>query len=111
MYWPEITKDTPLEEIKRIHQQIWQYVVENGKKPATPYLFSCSACEYVAEFTDSWELGHCDICPIAWGERRSKIEPCGELYYQWSEFPTKETAEQIRDIPFKYELEKKGAEE
>lgn len=36
MNWPEITEETPIEEVKRIHQMIWDYVIENGEKPDTP---------------------------------------------------------------------------
>lgn len=46
--WPEITKNTPIEKVKKIHQQIWNYVIEHGKKPKTPYYFDCVACEYAS---------------------------------------------------------------
>lgn len=44
--YSKITKDTPIEELKRIHQAIWDYVIENNRKPCTPYVSNCVACEY-----------------------------------------------------------------
>lgn len=111
MYWPEITKDTPPEEIKRIHQQIWQYVVENGKKPETPYMFDCVACAYNYSVLCNGMFRICEKCIINWPVVSNESGPCGDLFYQWYEERSKELAEKIRYIPFKYELEKKGAEE
>lgn len=114
MDWPEITKDTPLEEIKRIHQQIWQYVVENGKKPETPYRTNCVLCSYVLLHKNS-----CTDCAVDWGNECASCCTEDTLYDRWrraryycnNKEQRKELAEKIRDIPFKYELEKKGAEE
>lgn len=44
--YSKITEDTPIEELKRIHQAIWDYVIENNRKPCTPYVSNCVACEY-----------------------------------------------------------------
>lgn len=109
MYCPKITKDTPLEEIKRIHRQIWKYVVKIGRKPYTPYCFHCVDCEYV-RVTENSLLNCYNKCPIAWFSTTEDGLPCGTEFYQWLDCQTKETAEKIRDIPFKYELEKKGEE-
>lgn len=105
MDWPEITKDTPLEEIKRIHQQIWQYVVENGEKPETPYLSDCVCCSYcVARYG-----GNCFYFPAKWHDESGCCHESSEFDI-WNHSRTEETAQAVRDIPFKYELEKKGAE-
>lgn len=71
MDWPKITDDTPLEEIKRIHQQIWQYVVENGEKPKTPYIQNCVLCEYgyvLAGHNTSINVGSAQLTWVAVAE-------------------------------------------
>lgn len=110
MDWPEITKDTPLEEIKRIHQRIWQYVVENGEKPSdTGYQCNCVLCEYDIVISDV-SNDNCDSCPVATDNRYRCLNG---MYGLWDEavcsgdiILAKSLAEKIRDIPFKYELEK-----
>ena len=59
--WPIITKDTPLSEIKEIHRRIWDYVIEHGEKPETPYESDCVLCEYDRAFGDA-----CWHCPARW---------------------------------------------
>lgn len=108
-YWPKITEGTPLKEVKEIHQAIWDKVIKNGRKPATPYACNCAACEYVYNFGD---LGYTRCffkCPIAWS--RNAIEfgcTCGIEYYDWSIAMDLNSARIVRDIPFKFELEGKG---
>lgn len=101
--WPEITEDTTMEELQAIHKRIWQYVVENGGKPNTPYHNDCVACEYNGLFYFDEQFIRCDHCPIDWGEDR----PCcaGSLYARWfgsiDPIGASFLAKQIRDIPFK----------
>lgn len=107
MEWPKITKETPLEEIKAIHQRIWDYVIEHGKKPDTPYHGDCAACEYdnVMSIND---IDNCSKCPIAWpGDVK-----CGSIESLYRKRCLEQglekeiaLARQIRDTPFKYELE------
>lgn len=107
MEWPEITKETPLEEIKRIHQRIWDYVIEHGEKPKTPYIANCVVCEsrhiQNADFI-------CMKCPIAWPNNLTCMDYYN-LYCLWARQKDREKsvklARQIRDLPFKYELEEK----
>lgn len=96
--WPKITKDTPIEEAKRIHQQIWNYAIEHEKKPNTSYMADCVACEY----DNLYEKG-CLSCPILWPDAYCHL---GGLYTQWRHAIGKEKAElacQIRDLPWKFE--------
>lgn len=105
MNWPKITKDTPLEEVKRIHQKIWDYAIEHGEKPSTPYRNDCAACEY-CHVT-------CKHCPIDWKDDLIGIVlfGCSRLYRAWNgaqhisenEERAISLAKKIRDIPFKYE--------
>lgn len=46
MYYPNISERTSMEEIKRIHMEIWQYAMGNSEKPKTNYLADCVLCEY-----------------------------------------------------------------
>lgn len=55
---PIITKETPLEMVEEIHHRIWDYVIENGHKPHTPYINDCAACAYAG--------ADCKNCPITW---------------------------------------------
>lgn len=118
MEWPEITKDTPLEEVKRIHQEIWNYVIVFGHKPDTPYPSDCAACAYCyAKDPDLKSVGPCfDLCPIAWEKEDIKYPShtyyiCGKEFYQWmgatSYNEAMKAAIKIRDIPFKFEKESK----
>lgn len=111
MHWPEITKDTPLTEVKRIHQQIWDYIIERGEEPDTPYHYDCVGCEYT--FLHGKKFGICELCPICWPKTADGNYCCvGEydsgLYDRFmngGDFERIEIAKQIRDLPFKYELE------
>lgn len=105
--WPEITKDTPIEEVKRIHQAVWDYVVEHGEKPITPYRMDCICCEYVFIHKNK-----CNFCPILWpadefGDRYCCMaHPNIGLYDRWIEAvggEKIELASQIRDLPWKFE--------
>lgn len=106
MNWPKITKNTPLEEIKRTHQQIWQYVVENGEKPNTPYLHHCVLCEYASIIRGESKKGICNYCPVDVYNASCCLNG---LFRKWA-FGTDEIkelyAKAIRDVPFKYDLEK-----
>lgn len=118
MEWPKITAETPIEEIQRIHKRIWNYVIEHGEKPETPYAYDCVACTYV-KLKRSIDLTtdaafHCESCPIDWGD----LGTCGgyaSVYKLWSklskdardDFSTYYRTDAnciavvIRDIPFK----------
>lgn len=99
MEWPEITKDTPIEEVKRIHQQIWDYVIEQGYKPNVPYVAKCAACAY-----NEAHFENCRDCPIVWPN-----DVCygkAGLFDMWEkEYGQEKTelARQIRDLPWKFE--------
>lgn len=108
--WPKISLDTPIEELQRIHRSIWQYVVEHGTKPSTPYAYDCVACEY-AMFKRSLENSkgsRCRYCPINWDETRGRVNCCS-LYSNWTVESTINSdsekargyALKIRDVPFK----------
>lgn len=114
MHWPEITKDTPLTEVKRIHQAIWDYIIEHGEKPDTPYLFNSVACEYDCIFNKNEPV--CVHCPIFWEKNWDKktahpiCRGSNGIYTKWymaSREEANKLAQQIRDLPFKYELEEK----
>lgn len=104
--WPKITKDIPMEELKRIHQAIWDYVIKYGKKPKTPYLLGCVCCAY-----DSWYLNDCNYCPIIWPKNLFGHATCAGdngLHTQWLRAIGEEKtalAHQIRDLPWKFEIE------
>lgn len=102
MHWPEITKDTPLTEVKRIHQAIWDYVIEHGEKPNTPYRGNCACCEYDSLFNDD-----CSACPIT---PFTEISCCGGLYKDWCDADSDKKAKiakLIHDILFESKLEEK----
>lgn len=112
MNWPEITKDTPIEEIHRIHKAIWQYVVDYGEKPDTPYTNDCVLCAYDDILGDAHFP--CSNCPAIWPHSKNIISLCGNHdspFEKWlkaafvttSESDARHYAEQVRDIPFKYE--------
>ena len=106
MKWPKITKDTPMEELKRIHQAIWDYAIEHGEKPETPYRSNCIACEW-----GDMHENHCLSCPIIWPGNRgcnSCLEEGGlyrQFYQDCSILDKAELAKQIRDLPWKFEQE------
>lgn len=103
--WPEITEDTPIEEVKRIHKKIWSCVIKYGEKPITPYLNNCAACEYQRRH---YGLNNCKTCPIDWpkgyicAHRKS-------LYNKWFRanilITRKYLANVIRNVPWKFEKE------
>ncbi len=110
VYYPKITKDTPLEEIKAIHQRIWDYVIKYGHRPSTFYSYNCVVCEYTILMDRM-----CSLCPIQWPLNKRNERVCLDgLYTEWTreQDPIKkvELARQIRDLPFKYELEEKDNE-
>lgn len=104
MEWPKITKDTPIEEVKRIHQQIWDYAIEYGHKPFTPYVYDCICCVY-----DNLYGRTCNFCPILWPINDDGGPYCcspNGLYLKWSYASGDEQTElarQIRDLPWKFE--------
>lgn len=101
--WPEITKDTSMEEIKRIHKDIWNYVIEHGKKPRTPYIHNCVACEYVRQGF----VIRCESCPIIWPDCKACLTDRSDgLYDRWilsGGRERDELARQIRDLPWRFE--------
>lgn len=106
--WPKITADTPMEEIKRIHKEIWNYVIKHGMKPLTPYFNNCVACEYGTIHGHPFE--HCLHCPIKW----SNGYDCNytqSLYNKWCTssniFIKKYYARLIRNVSWKFEKENK----
>lgn len=114
---PETTKDTPIEEVKRIHQRIWDYVIKYGEKPETSYPSSCVACAYTRIHDDA---GSCNRCPILWPKfnaRRCCINNGSGLYDIYLKLlcykhPIRDRikmrilAKQIRDLPWKFETKK-----
>lgn len=102
--WPEITVNTTLDELKEIHKRIWNYAIEHGRKPDTPYSCNCACCEYsLLRFVESGCILRwwCHYCPL--GE-----ELCceGGLYSKWISATkndpeeAKHLATLIRDAPF-----------
>lgn len=111
--WPEITKDTPLEEIQRIHKEIWDYIITNGYKPTTPYLSNCALCAYAHSIMQDREETYdeqCRCCPSEFMFENDGIPPClGGLYDLYRDhdgkywIPRKQNikvVELIRDIKF-----------
>lgn len=84
--WPTITADTPIEDLRRIHKEIWDYVVANGKKPNTQYVYECVLCEYayicarqVTPNSDrSWQV-MCNYCPS-----NLQCRNAGSLFSKWT---------------------------
>ena len=121
--WPEITKDTPIEEVKTIYRLIWSYVIKYGEKPKTNYPHNCVACAYANLYTGSHEdvavvdgfgneytvFNYCLHCPIKWPN--NIFCPSNQsLFYRWALLfhSYKERmgiANQIRDIPWLSEEE------
>lgn len=113
--WPDITIDTPIDELQKIHKDIWDYVIKHGEKPDTQYHSNCVGCQYativfdmVNEDFDEDEYFipcMCKYCPIIWPDGLK----CGgykSLYSKFfsCEYGSKEGADiarQIRDLPFK----------
>lgn len=112
MEWPKITIDTPREELIRIHEQIWNYTIEHGDKPYTPYFGDCAACEFDGIFLLTkpylFPVGLtssvCKFCPL--GEDFCSNDPTG-LYRKWlsAKLPRDKwkAAIEIRDAEFKSE--------
>lgn len=104
--WPKITKDTTIEKAKKIHQKIWNYVIEHGTKSKTPYYADCATCEYCEIYKHS-----CQACPIIWPKNHRGERTCsgrGGLFIEWFNATGDEKIElasQIRDLPWKFETE------
>lgn len=94
-----------VEEIKRIHQKFWNYVIEIGYKPKTYYMNNCTLCsvamliydEY-ARMTDSI----CDFCPAREMRHYNCADGINSLFHKW-EFANdleekNKWAEAIRDV-------------
>lgn len=114
MGYPVITKRTVLEELKHVHQEIWNYVIEHGEKPQTIYRNDCVCCEYVMLENRYKNLTRekCDKCPILWPQNLKKMRYCdgpGGIYTTWHlcNIPNErqKLAKQIRDLPWKFESE------
>lgn len=121
---PKITKDTPIEEVKQIHQRIWDYIVEHGRKPDNAifsYMFGCAACEYARWNTDVYGVidlvddfgnlyrahGFCYACPIKWPDNQRCSCP-DSIFTKWNHEDIKspiknDFAKFIRDVPWKFE--------
>lgn len=102
--WPKITKDTPVEVMRKTHQKIWQYVMDHDEKPDCLYISKCVACEYVFRSNKG-----CEQCPIEWPGSGNCFKPDG-LYRQWLKFMSTEQysrarqlARLIRDVKWKGE--------
>lgn len=64
--WPEITVDTTLDELREIHECIWDYAIEHLRKPITPYFSNCAFCEYMRQmYSDRRGYLLCRECPIS----------------------------------------------
>lgn len=106
MEWPKINADTSIEEVKKIHEDIWNYAIEHGEKPETPYASDCAVCEYVI-----MSAKFCRDCPIIWPENSDRFRVCygvEGLYNKWDSKIGQEKTElarQIRDLPWKFESE------
>lgn len=112
MEWPEITKDTPIEEVMRIHRRIWDYVIEHGEKPVTPYASDCAFCQYYEAHFDEYITNCNDVCLGDWGEG---LWCMTSIYGMWlctgDEIEYKELAKQIRDIKLKEEYQNGRSED
>lgn len=110
MEWPKITKDTPMSNMQIIHKQIWDYVIEHDEKPTTPYVNDCAICQYVQCRSEDGTV-MCQNCPSIWpGEHCalsnvSLVKIWFLMKYNGDLDGAKEIAEQIRDIPFKEDLQ------
>ena len=109
MNWPTITKETPIEELQKIHQSIWEYVIQHGIKPITPYESNCVACEYALIVAPKPARTRyddiCPYCPIKWPNDRICIDP-DSIFSKWvrkfvPKDDEKQYATQIRDVSFK----------
>lgn len=106
--WPEITAQTPIEEVKRIHERIWDFVINHGHKPArAPYPVGCALCQYAtvklleAGFSINMIWKHlCIACPSVVGRQGNK-SCLGGLYDEWRHNQHDYIlAKKIRDIEF-----------
>lgn len=101
--YPDITEDTPMKELMRIHKNFWNYVVEHGHLPLSK---SFSGPSPVCQ------LYKCDDCPIDWPKNDVEKYRCTSyngLYFKWFNATggrKTELARQIRDLPWKFEQEK-----
>lgn len=99
--YPDITEDTPMKELMRIHKDFWNYVAEHGDFPPSKFfggtspvcqLFECRDCPIIWPKNDSWDR----LCTIRNG-----------LVHQWRVAAGQEKtklARQIRDLPWKFEM-------
>lgn len=82
MVWPNITKNTPIEEVLVTHRRIWDegiknierfrndivegthpaYVIIEELKPKMPYVFNCALCSYAIAFNPFDTQGACHGC-------------------------------------------------
>lgn len=99
--WPKINEYTPVEVVKETHQRIWQYVIDFGEKPITPYLSNCAACNGSES---------CIECRIDWPEGK-RCDSYDGLYYSWlfakrlcKKDEARHFAELIRDVKFKEDI-------
>lgn len=91
------------DEIQYIHKFIWDYADRYGRKPMTPYFYSCILCQQCD--------GICDECLADWPINVFNEHVChgkDGLYSEWvtaiktgDKEKAHEYAMMIRDIPFK----------
>lgn len=107
-FWPVITMETSMEELKEIHRFIWDVVIDARYRPQTPYVNNCVGCEYCRVYGYKYATLSCtDKCPIVWTVK-DIYKICGDEFYRWSVTHDSHNAKIVRDIPFKFELEENG---
>lgn len=101
--YPDITKNTPMEELMRIHKDFWNYAMEHGDLPPSKFFSGASpVCQ----------LFECRDCPIIWPKNDSGDRLCtirNGFAHRWDVATGQEKTElarQIRDLPWKFEQEK-----
>lgn len=106
--WPTITADMDIGELRLIHKKIWQYVVDNDRKPNVPYFSGCALCQYARILNGNISSGMCKKCPADWsvgGVCSNHQSLFSMWHYESDRVRRREYAEAIRDISFKSDLE------
>lgn len=101
--WPIVDERTPVDQLEFIHKKIWNYVIEHGEKPDTPYLNNCVACDSAKHVDFGVAIIVCCQCPIKWPDEA--ICRCSwSLYNRWRQSDGEvsiELAKQIRDVDWR----------
>lgn len=96
-----------IDEIRYVHEFIWDFADKYGRKPLVPYVSHCILCEY------NGLLRPCSKCLGDWPVNNENKKLCfgrgeGGLYTKWvtavrtgEKEKAHEYAIMIRDIPFK----------